>query len=86
MKIKIDNSRVKVRPDPVFTNYKGIAVKKDLASREKHAAGGGLDKISAKNVIAMQRGGPKAKFMRKKRLLRKKLPTRSRVNRHKTIN
>lgn len=80
MKVKIDNSRVKVRPAPVFVAQKGVAVKKDFASREKHAAGGGLSKSAAKKVIAMQRGTLKP------RVMRKKLPTQTRVNRHKTMN
>ena len=80
MKVKIDNSRVKVRPAPGFVNQGGKAIKKDFAAREKHAAGGGLSKTAAKKVMAMQRGSLKSK------IVHKKLPTRTRVSNSKTMN
>lgn len=79
MKVKIDNSRAKVRPAASFAIQSGKAVKRDFGSREKHAAGGGLSKSAAKKVMAMQRGSLKSR-------VQKKLPTRSRVNRSKTMN
>lgn len=80
MKVKIDNSRVKVRPAPGVVSQSGKYIRKDFVGREKHAAGGGLSKTAAKKVMAMQRGSLKSK------VLQKKLPTRTRVNRHKTMN
>lgn len=78
MKVKIDNSGVKVRAAPVHVIQKGVVIRKDLGNGkgEKNVA-----RTHAKKVMAMQRG-----TLKPSRVLKKKMPTRTRVNRVKTMN
>ncbi len=76
MKVKIDNSGVKVRAAPVHVIQKGVAVKKEYGKEFQNH-----NRALARKVRAAQRG-----TLKPSRVLRKKMPTRTRVNRVKTMN